>query len=99
MTALSIIVPPLSFNGRPTTHGPVLVVKTIFLKIGIDIHDFREQDGVMSPHVIGWERVSEDELRSPEFKEKGRFWIEREARAAQELLSSDLLRAFQVIDL
>ena len=41
----------------------------------------------------------EDELRSPEFKEKRRLWIEREARAAQELLSSNLLKDFQVINL
>jgi len=85
--------------GRPNTHGPVLVMKTISLRIGIDVHDFEEQKGVIPPHLIGWERVTEDELRSPEFKEKRRLWIKREARAAQELLSSDLLKDFQVINL
>jgi hypothetical protein len=43
--------------------------------------------------------TSSDELRSPEFKEKRRLWIERQARAAQELLPSDLFKGFQVINL
>ena len=49
-------------------------------------------------HLISWERVT-DELRSPKFKEKRGLWIEREARAALDLLSSGLLKDFQVITL
>ena len=49
---------------NPTTHGPVLVMKTIFLKIGIDVHHFEEQEGL---YLIGRHGVTEDELRSPEF--------------------------------
>ena len=30
---------------NPTTHGPVLVVKTIFLKIGIDVHHLKSKRG------------------------------------------------------
>ena len=34
--------------GQPntTTHGPVLAMKMIFLKIWIDIHHFEEQEGL-----------------------------------------------------
>ena len=71
----------------------------ISLKVGIDVHDFKEQEGVIPPHLIDWERVTGDELRSPEFKGKKQLWVEWEARAAQELISSDLLKDFQVINL
>ena len=71
------------------------MMKTIFLKIGVDVHGFKAQEGVF---LIGWERVT-DELRSPEFKEKRGLWIEREARAALEFLPSGLLKNFQVITL
>ena len=38
--------------GRPNARGPVLMMKTIFLKIGIDVDDFEEQEGYLhtSPH-------------------------------------------------
>ena len=34
--------------GQPntTTHGRVLAMKTILLKIGIDVHHFEEQEGL-----------------------------------------------------
>ena len=81
--------PSLLGGSNTSTHGTVLVTKTIFLKIGIDVHHFED----------GRHGVTEDELRSPEFKRKRRLWIGREARAAQELLSSDPLKDFQVINL
>ena len=74
-------------------------MKTIFLTMGIDIHGFEEQEGVIPPDLIGCERVLEDEPRSPEFEQKRWLWTEREGRAAQELLSSDPLKDFQVINL
>jgi hypothetical protein len=40
--------------GRPDTDGLMLVMKTIFLKIGIDIHDFEKQEGgnASTPHQM-----------------------------------------------
>ena len=43
--------------GRPNTHGSVLMVKTISLRIGIDIEHIEEQNGVIPRHLIGWVRL------------------------------------------
>ena len=71
--------PSLLGGSNTSTQGTVLVTKTIFLKIGIDVHDFEEQEGL---YLSGWQRVTENELRSPEFKEQRRLWMERGASSA-----------------
>lgn len=52
LTALLLNHHASALFGRPNTHGPLLMTKTIFLKIGIEVHDVKEQEGVIS-HLIG----------------------------------------------
>ena len=47
-------------GSNTSTHGTVLVTKTIFFKIGIDVHDFEEQEGL---YLSGWQRVTVDALQ------------------------------------
>ena len=46
-------------GSNTSTHGRVLVTKTILFKIGIDVHDFEEQEGL---YLSGWLRGTVDEL-------------------------------------
>ena len=52
---------------RPDTHGTILVMKTTFIKSHADAKG-RSED------ILGWEKVTEEELKSDEFKRKRAEW-------------------------
>lgn len=53
---------------RPDTHGTILVMKTTFIKSHAD-------DMGRSEDILGWEKVTEEELKSDEFKRKRAEWL------------------------
>jgi hypothetical protein len=53
---------------RPETHGPILVMKTTFIKSHPDAVG-RSED------ILCWDRLTEDDLRSPSFKALREEWI------------------------
>jgi hypothetical protein len=54
---------------RPDTHGPILVVKTTFIKAKDSGRSGLPED------ILCWEYVSEEELRGVEFRRKREEWI------------------------
>ena len=54
---------------RPNTHGPILVMKTTFIKDKGSGYIGRTED------IIGWERITEAELKGEAFKKLREEWI------------------------
>jgi len=70
MSARPINPRACSLLHRPNTHGPILVMKTTFIKAKDSGHFGRSED------ILCWEKVNEDELKGDEFRKKREEWVE-----------------------
>jgi hypothetical protein len=70
MSARPINPRACSLLRRPNTHGPILVMKTTFIKAKDSGRLGKSED------ILCWEKVSEEELKGDEFRRKREEWIE-----------------------